>query len=251
LKLLGFDPTQTISFLSNIVPFLRERGQLKKQLSGSSEFPFGKLYPILNETKVSSGAMNGHYFHQDLFVAQLIFQNNPAKHVDIGSRTDGFVAHVASFRSIEVIDIREAESTVDNIVCKQFDLMNMPADLYNYTDSISCLHAIEHFGLGRYSDPIDAQGHLQGLDNMYNMLQKGGTFYFSTPIGRQRIEFNAHRVFAVKYLLSIFEGKYRIKNFAFVDDKGDIHKNVPLTGSQMENNYNCHYGCGIFEMEKL
>jgi len=56
-----------------------------------------------------SGTASGHYFHQDLLVASRIFINNPEKHVDIGSRIDGFVAHVASFREIEVFDIRSLE----------------------------------------------------------------------------------------------------------------------------------------------
>ena len=55
------------------------------------------LYPIINEFNDNSGTAKGHYFHQDLLVAQYIFKNKPKKHVDVGSRVDGFVAHVASF----------------------------------------------------------------------------------------------------------------------------------------------------------
>jgi hypothetical protein len=32
-----------------------------------------------------------------------------------------------------------------------------------YCDSLSCLHALEHFGLGRYGDPIDPRGHEKGI----------------------------------------------------------------------------------------
>ena len=36
----------------------------------------------------------------------MIYAARPEKHVDVGSRVDGFVAHVASFREIEVFDVR-------------------------------------------------------------------------------------------------------------------------------------------------
>jgi SAM-dependent methyltransferase len=184
-------------------------------------------------------------------VAKRIYQNQPVRHVDIGSRTDGFVAHVAVFREIEIIDIRSVVSKVPNIKFIQADFMDPSPNLIDYTDSVSSLHAIEHFGLGRYNDPVDAYGHLKGLDNIYRVLKKGGKFYFSVPIGRQRIEFNGQRVFDVGYLMSQFAGKYRIDAFSFVDDRGDLHENVQLEPDDIAHNFGCHYGCGIFEMTKL
>jgi hypothetical protein len=75
----------------------------------------------------------------------------------------------------------------------------------NYCDSISSLHAIEHFWLGRYGDRIDINGYIKGLNTIYWMLKKWGIFYFSVPIGPQRIEFNAHRVFSLKYLVELLD----------------------------------------------
>ena len=93
--------------------------KLKKQKRKDRLFPFGKKNPILNDRYSESGAMAVHYFHQDLYVARLIFENNPIKHVDIGSRIDGFVAHVASFRNIEIIDIRDIKNNIENISFRQ------------------------------------------------------------------------------------------------------------------------------------
>ena len=160
------------------------------------------------------------------------------------------MAHVASFRNIEVLDIRPLDSTIQNIEFRQADLMALPPDLKDYCDSLSCLHAIEHFGLGRYGDPIDFEGHVKGLNNLYAILKPGGTLYLSCPIGPQRIEFNAHRVFSLKYLLSLFEGKFIIRSISFVDDRGDLHEDVPLTDDTLATNFGCNYGCGIFEMER-
>ena len=210
-----------------------------------------RLYPILTDKFDQSGTAKGHYFFQDLIVAQKIFKNNPEKHVDIGSRVDGFVAHVASFRHIEIFDIRPLSTGVENISFIKSDLMNFSNEnFYNYTDSISALHSIEHFGLGRYGDPLDFNGHIKGLDSIYKILKKEGKFYFSVPIGQQRIEFNAHRVFSLTYLLRLFEGKYELKSFSFVDDNGDLHQNIDINYELIQNNCYCNHGCGIFEFIK-
>jgi SAM-dependent methyltransferase len=200
---------------------------------------------------MDSGSASGHYFHQDLLVASRIFQNRPQRHVDIGSRIDGFVSHVASFREIEVFDIRPLNNIIPNIVFKQLDLMNSNFHLRNYCDSVSSLHAIEHFGLGRYGDKLDYNGHLKGLKNIYEMLKKDGKFYFSVPIGPQRIEFNAHRIFSVKYLIELIQDKYRINSFSYVNDEGDLFRDISLHPNKIENNFSCKYGCGIFELTKI
>lgn len=231
---------------------LRDYRQLKKQtLNNSADFPFGKFYPCIEERFQESGTASGHYFHQDLLVASKIFRNKPKKHIDIGSRVDGFVSHVASFREIEVFDIRKLTTRIDNIVFKQVDMMDPQLNLPDYCDSISCLHALEHFGLGRYGDKIDYQGHEKGWHNIYNILIKNGKLYFSVPIGKQRIEFNAHRVFSLEYLLKMIKDRYQIDSFSYVNDGGDLIKNAELNQKSIENNFSCHYGCGIFELTKF
>jgi len=86
--------------------------KLRKQKGDNSDFLLGKFVIIASDKYSSSGTMSGHYFHQDLLVARKIYQNNPTKHVDIGSRQDGFIAHVAVFREIEVLDIRPQLSVI-------------------------------------------------------------------------------------------------------------------------------------------
>lgn len=231
--------------------FQQDKAKLLKQSEqfNIKDFPITKEYPILNEDKGNSGTIDGQYFYQDLLVAQKIFKNNPTKHVDIGSRLDGFITHVASFREIEVFDIRPIGIQMKNIIFKKVDFMKDNPHLHAYCDSISSLHVIEHFGLGRYGDEVDINGHLKGLGNIYKMLKKNGKFYFSVPIGKQRIEFNAHRVFSVRYLLNQFKGKYKIDSFSYANNK--LIENAELTDQNIDNNFSCHYGCGIFEMTKL
>jgi SAM-dependent methyltransferase len=206
---------------------------------------------------VSSGTAKGAYFYQDILVAQRIYANNPNVHVDIGSRIDGFVAHVASFRKINVMDIRPLKNTVKNIVFIQQDFMKpITNNMVEFCDSVSCLHAVEYFGLGRYGDHLRYDGHIIGLENLYRILKKHGKLYFSAPVGiPQRIEFNAHRIFSVEYLLKQFKEKFKVEIFSYVDDEGELHENVPLSKSSIIDNFgyrgNGVNGCGIFEMTKL
>jgi len=253
LRMFGVDPEKGLGNIAGLRWYLADLRTLKRQQARSeSKFRLGKLYPCLEDKQANAGAASGHYFHQDLLVARRIHQNRPVRHVDIGSRVDGLVAHVASFRPIVVMDIRNIPSVIPNIEFIQADLMRFPdPDFMERFDSLSCLHALEHFGLGRYGDPINYDGHLVGLTNMTALLAPGGKFYFSVPVGPQRIEFNAHRVFSIRYLLDRLQASFRIDHFSYVDDQGDLHEHVELNSVDVDRNFGCTYGCGIFEATKL
>jgi len=203
---------------------------------------------ILGDFNTSSGLASGHYFHQDLLVAKMIYEDKPYKHLDVGSRVDGFVAHVASYREIEVLDIRpQQKSKHENIKFIKADLMN-PQEL-PLTDSLSCLHVIEHFGLGRYNDPININGHIEGLNNLIKILQKNGRLYISFPIGiRDEVHFNNQRIIHPKSILSFSSIKenMELKRFDYVDDKGDLHLDINLHNFQEK----LIYGCGIYTFIK-
>lgn len=249
---LGFDVRQLLRSIIGIPFYFTTWFAFRKTINKNEE-GFKIAFPMmyLADRFDTSGAAKGHYFHQDLLIAKNIFKSNPIKHVDVGSRIDGFVAHVASFREIEVFDIRDLKSNIPNIVFKQADLTDINFPFLNYCDSISSLHAIEHFGLGRYGDTPDYSGYLKGLNNIYKLLKSGGTFYFSVPIGEQQIVFNAHRIFSISYLLKLFSEKYQLKSFSLVDDKGNLFENLILTHEMIKNNCNCTFGCGIFELIKI
>jgi SAM-dependent methyltransferase len=208
------------------------------------------IYPCLNDFSDQAGSVGGHYFYQDLHVAQRIFSRNPERHVDIGSRIDGFVAHVASFRSIEVFDYRELLTPVPNVTFRQCNLLALPPDLSNYCDSLSCLHVIEHVGLGRYGDPIDLFGHLKALDNLATILKPGGILYLSAPFGEERIEFNAHRVFALTTLAEMVQSKFRLLSFSYVNDVGSFNANAHLD-DLLTQRPSANFSLAIFELQKI
>jgi len=241
---------ETVSCFSYFV-LKRQLKQFKKQgLKSSVAFPIAKLIPCYEDKQSNAGILGFHYFYQDLYVAQRIYQNNPNRHIDIGSSISGFIAHVASFRKIEVYDIRPLSDPIPNVKFKQFDIMQLNEEEIECTDSISCLHALEHFGLGRYGDPICYDGYLSGFFNIYKTLKKNGKFYFSVPLGKQRVEFHAHRVFSLKYLLEIIMPYYEINIFSYIDDNNVFYENVIISEEQIANNCGCRFGCAIFELTK-
>ena len=161
---LGILPFR-LSIISKIPRYLKDAGQFK-----STGGKITSIFPILSDYGDSAGNAKGHYFHQDLLVSSFIYLASPKRHIDVGSRIDGFVAHVAAFRKIEILDIRDMDDTGHkNIEFKKVNLMHDSE--VEITDSLSCLHTIEHFGLGRYGDPIQPDGHLRGWENLIKMVK--------------------------------------------------------------------------------
>lgn len=248
----GFDPLKTLRamrglpiYCINVLSFLRQRN-----LYGSNS---GRLrfFPCLDDRFSESGNATGHYFHQDLLVARKVYENQPKRHIDIGSRIDGFVAHVAAFRKIDVLDIRKMTVKIPNISFIQCNIMNeLPGWLVGSYDSVSCLHAMEHFGLGRYGDPVKYDGHIVGFENLGRLLRPGGKMYLSVPIGPQRVEYDAHRVFSMRYLFDLVTRDYVLDSFSYVNDAGDLVQDPLLSEKDLDSNLGCTYGCGIFELSK-
>ncbi len=245
LNIAGINLRKTI-YLRYLPKYIRQSLEFAK-LGGK----ITNRNPILSEWGDQAGSAKGHYFHQDLLVASFVNQKSPVRHVDIGSRIDGFVAHVASFRQIDVVDIRPLENLGhDNISFFQMDLMDSLNVHKDCTDSISCLHAIEHFGLGRYGDPIDPNGHIKGFNNIIKMLKPQGQLYISFPIAScNEVHFNSERVFHPRDIFTWSESidLLKLMRFDYIDDNGNLHKNADIQsiGSDL------YYGCGIYTFRKL
>lgn len=243
-KLLGVDVKQFATAVLGLPAFVRDFYRFRALQD--HPIPLGRLYPCLSDRAQAAGRASGHYFHQDLYVARRIYENNPPRHVDVGSRIDGFVAHLLVFREVEVVDIRPLSAKVPGLVFRQGDATSMSPYQDGELPSVSCLHAAEHFGLGRYGDSLDPRGHEKLIRSLVRVTAPGGRIYFSVPIsGRERVEFNAHRVFAPETIVRLFEGCALI-DFALVDDGGDL-----ATGATFDQARRQRYGCGIFTFQRL
>lgn len=254
LLVLGFDPRKTLAVLRHGRQVWRDRREFHKQRTFSrfaQDFPLGSQWLFFEDRSDSAGTASGHYFHQDLLVARAIFHSRPKRHVDVGSSIYGFVSHVASFREIEVIDVRPLPETVQGIKFLQMDITDIDSVPEGVYDSVSSLHAAEHFGLGRYGDAVSADGWHTGIKGFAKMLTDEGTLYFSVPTSKhQRVEFNAHRVFAVPFLEKVLTEDFEIQEIHFVHDNGSLITNCSLSDRNFRDAFGCEYGCSIWILKK-
>jgi SAM-dependent methyltransferase len=204
----------------------------------------GRRAPILTDYDAEAGIARGHYFHQDLWAARRVFAARPKRHVDIGSRVDGFGAHVLSFMPLTIVDIRPLESAIEGLTFIQGDATNLSSIPDGSVESLSSLHAVEHIGLGRYGDTVDADGWRKALGEMRRVLAPGGRLYLSVPIGRERVEFNSHRVFNPRTIVDAM-APLELAAFHAVDDGDQMRTNADLDAFGTAN-----FSCGMFEFVK-
>ncbi|CAN5870385.1 hypothetical protein BH11PLA1_BH11PLA1_15390 [soil metagenome] len=252
LQFVGVDWSHVKRSLRAWPTFISNYRAFKRQYRASNrDFPLTNLSPYLLDRSAPGGTARGAYFHQDLHVARKVLAAQPRRHLDVGSRVDGFVAHLSLFMPVEVLDVRAIDSAVPNMTFIQADLMLPQPALEACADSVSCLHALEHFGLGRYGDPIDYDGHRKGLVAITRLLAPRGTLYLSTPIGKkQRTEFDGQRVFNVPTLIQMAAPDFDLVSISYVDDAGNLHPDLPPDHPDIPASFNCKYGCGILELRK-
>lgn len=245
---LFIDPLLVMRKFKGLIPFLRNLNQYKKiYKSNGSNFALKikNIYPILSDRYEGAGNIDGHYFLQDLWAAKLIFDKRIPFHVDVGSRIDGFIAHILPFCKVEYIDIRDITIEIDNFNFKKGSILDLPYT-ENSINSISCLHVLEHIGLGRYGDNVFPNGYKKGASELTRVLSKDGFLFFSTPVGIQQLYFNAHRVFDPQTIIEIFKD-LKLEKFDLITDK--VAK-IKYKASFNEAR-DCKYGLGLFVFRKL
>lgn len=178
-----------------------------------------KDFLLIYEDSENAASIDIHYFLMDLAMARMVIKNSPAEHYDIGSRVDGFITHLlASNISVTLLDIRPFPINVNGLKFIQTDATNLENIENNSLSSLSSLHAIEHFGLGRYGDPIDPDAWKKALRAMQSKMKSGGRIYLGVPIGNTaKICFNAHRVFTPRQIIEQFE-EMELVNFSYIQN---------------------------------
>jgi len=176
-----------------------------------------KLYPILDDADQPAGAL-GAYFYQAVWAARLILSHRPATHVDVGSQLF-YVGMLSTAVPVTFLDLRPVNLRLPGLTCQQGTLLAMPFPDAS-VQSLSCLHVVEHVGLGRYGDVINPEGTRLALGELVRVLAPGGFLYVSAPIGRPHVRFNAHRVLAPEKIVE-WCGPLRLASFAAVDSDGN------------------------------
>jgi hypothetical protein len=202
---------------------------------------FRDSYPCLTD-RVLATPFDPHYFFQAAWLARRLQQAVAPLHLDVGSSVMMLNVLSASVKTI-FVDYRPLSVHLSNLVPLAGDIVCLPVKSGTIS-SLSCLHVIEHVGLGRYGDPINPAGSELAAAELQRVLQPGGRLFLSVPVGRERVCFNAHRVFSPDTVRAFFQ-ELQLASFSLVDDSGRMNENVSL-----EAGVGLEYGCGLFEFVK-
>lgn len=216
-------------------------GQLANFRALGGDAADADLYPCLHD-RTSTTPFDSHYFYQAVWATERLAGARPAHHVDVGSELR-WVALLAAWFPVTFIDIRPAPVAVANFETKPGSILNMP-----YADrsiaSLSCMHVIEHVGLGRYGDPLDPQGSVKAAKELQRVVAQGGHLFLSTPVGRKRTCFNAHRIHPPHEVTGWFDALELIEFGAIADD-GSFHPRSEPAAYE-----NAAYACGLFRFRR-
>jgi SAM-dependent methyltransferase len=240
-----FDPLEILRKIRGLPYFISNwRAFQRRNEQPSFRLKLGNIWYRAQDRFDKAGAAQGHYFFQDLWVANALYEQRVREHVDVGSRLDGFIAHILPFCAVTYVDIRPLDLAWPGFSFRPGSITDLPfADAS--VPSLSSLHVIEHIGLGRYGDPVDPLGFMKAAKELSRVLAPGGKLYIGTPIGRERTCFDAHRVFDPTTVVQAFAG-LRLVDFRLIDDAGKA-----ITRAALEAGRDCDYGCGVFVFEKV
>lgn len=237
-----------------IIRMLLDRGTLndylkfKKALKdsdrlGTKRFSLSILdtNPQIKDKTVTTG-FDRHYVYHTSWAARVLAELKPQKHIDISSSLY-FSGIVSAFIPIDFYDYRPANINLSDLNSKEGNLTSLPfAD--NSVQSISCMHTVEHVGLGRYGDPIDPDGDIKAINELKRVTAPNGSLLFVVPIGgTPKIEFNAHRIYSYEQIISYFD-EFELKEFSLIPEhekSGGLIRNADPSLLKGE-----HYACGCF-----
>lgn len=234
--------SRTIKKIKKAIRARAAFGKFEAMASDNSRFPLQNNTDTFFEEASETTDFDRHYVYHTAWAARVLARTRPQKHIDIASSLY-FSSIASAFVPIEFYDIRPANLTLSNLTTGKADILHLPFANFSLP-SLSCMHTVEHVGLGRYGDPMDPDGDLKAIRELIRVLAPGGNLLFVVPMGRPSIVFNAHRIYSYDQILSYFD-ELTLKEFFLIPDRGDPVINAPKTLSDSQS-----YGCGCFWFRK-
>jgi SAM-dependent methyltransferase len=223
-------------FLSDYIYFLTHpgsRSDLKVSLRN--------LYPILNEDTDETN-FDRHYIYHTAWAARILSKIKPKKHGDISSSLY-FSSILSAFIPTDFYDYRPPKLKLSKLNVDKADLLSLPFK-DNSIPSLSCMHTVEHIGLGRYGDPLDLEGDLKAVAELKRVIAPGGSLLFVVPVGiKSKIMFNAHRIYTYSQIMSYFDG-FTLSEFVLIPENGKDGGLVKNPSQKLLKKQN--YACGCF-----
>ncbi|MDB5570125.1 MAG: putative SAM-dependent methyltransferase [Hyphomicrobiales bacterium] len=215
----------------------------------SAAAALGARLPRLGDTRAmvedatATTGFDSQYVYHCGWAARELARMKPERHVDISSAL-WFVSTASAICPIDHYDYRPPALDMPNVTVGASDLLNLPfADAS--VPSLSCMHVIEHVGLGRYGDALDPLGDRKAMAQLQRVLAPGGALLFVTPVGKPRVVFNAHRIYAYEEITAAFP-ELEVESFALITDGRHGAKLVfnADPAQVAEQKYGC--GCWVF-----
>lgn len=226
-----------------LFPFVLKDYLLFKKIDNSKRFSLKlkDFHPQIKDKTIKTG-FDSHYVYHTSWAARKVKENNPNRHIDISSSLY-FCGIVSAFIPVEFYDYRPAELKLSNLKSGHADLTNLHFE-NNSIDSLSCMHTIEHVGLGRYGESMDTDGDLKAIKELKRVISNNGSLLFVTPVGKPKIEYNAHRIYSFEQIQEYFKDLH-LQEFTLITDEGKYIENAnPELVKEQK------YGCGCFWFKK-
>lgn len=204
---------------------------------------FKDIYPcVLDKTNQTS--FDRHYVYHTAWAARKLIEIRPEFHTDISSSLY-FVSIASAFIPIKFYDFRPADLVLSGLQNKQGDLLSLPFK-DGEIKSLSCLHVIEHIGLGRYGDYIDSNGDIKAAKELVRVLALGGSLLVVVPVGEPKIRFNAHRVYSKEMVIEMFNS-LSLREFTLIPNQ----LGSPIFQADTKDVQKEKFGCGCFWFRKV
>lgn len=193
------------------------------------------------DDKTDTTEFDSHCIYHPAWAARVLARTKPKVHIDISSAIE-FVSVVSAFIPIKFYDYRPAKIYLNNLTSEKINILSLPFDNAS-VESLSCMHVIEHIGLGRYDDTLNPDGDLNAINELKRVMAPNGNLLFVTPVGKPKIMFNAHRIYSYDQIINYFKD-FTLVEFALVPDS---RKDVGLIYGASPEIVNAQkYGCGCF-----
>jgi SAM-dependent methyltransferase len=218
-------------------------GQLAQAAGGRFALKWEDRWACLHD-RTPATSFDTHYVYHCAWAVRVVAGIHPDFHVDIASSLH-FCAQLSAFIPVQFYDYRPAALHLPGLTTGAANLTAL-SFASGSIRSLSCMHVVEHIGLGRYGDPLDPDGDLKAMAELTRVLAPGGSLLFVVPVGQARIQFNAHRIYAFQQIRDGF-ADLDLVEFSLVPDGDDVgliaHADPALVERQK-------YGCGCFWFRK-
>ena len=234
------DPAWAVQGLAGYARYFLDWRRYQK-MPGAEPIHWADAYPQVHD-RTPTSPFDAHYFYVNGWAMRRVTATGPRLHVDIASQVI-FSNLLGAVLPVVFVDYRRLEAKLTGVQCMGGNLLGLPF-ASNSIESLSCLHIIEHIGLGRYGDPLNPYGSKIALQELSRVLAPAGNLYLATPVGQPRLCFNAHRIHATETIRELLS-ELELVEFSGIHDNGNYVEKAELATFR-----NSHYACGLFWFRK-